>query len=57
MNELVEKLKTNAGLTDEQAVKVLETIKEFVTDKFPMLAGAVDNLLGGNKKDSNDFMG
>lgn len=57
MNELAEKLKTDAGLTDEQAAKVLETIKAFVTEKFPMLAGAVDNLLGGNKKDSNDFMG
>ena len=57
MNELVEKLKANAGLTDEQAVKALETIKDFVKEKFPMLAGAVDNLLGGSKKDDNDFMG
>jgi hypothetical protein len=53
MNELVERLKNNAGLTDEQAKKVLETIKDFVTEKFPMLAGAVDNLLGstGNSPD------
>ncbi len=42
----MERLKNNAGITDEQAAKVLETIKEFVTEKFPMLAGAVDNLLG-----------
>ncbi len=47
MQELVDKLKTNAGITDEQALKVLETIKEYVTEKFPMLGGAVDNLLGG----------
>ena len=57
MNEIVERLKVNAGLTDEQAAKALETIKEFVKEKFPMLAGAVDNLLGGEKKDDNDFMG
>ena len=57
MNELIEKLKANAGLTDEQAAKALETIKDFVKEKFPMLAGAVDNLLGGAAKDSNDFMG
>lgn len=57
MNDLVERLKANAGLTDEQAKKVLETIKDFVTEKFPMMAGAVDNLLGSSAKDSNDFMG
>ncbi|MBI1781524.1 MAG: hypothetical protein HYR66_09165 [Sphingobacteriales bacterium] len=53
MNDLVERLKTNAGLTDEQAKKVLETIKDFVTEKFPMLAGAVDNLLGGAKSEAD----
>ena len=47
MQELIDKLKENAGVTDEQAKKVLETIKEYVTEKFPMLGGAVDSLLGG----------
>ena len=46
MNELVEKLKSEAGLTDEQAKKALETIKVFVVEKFPMLEGAVENLFG-----------
>ena len=44
VNELVENLKTIAGLNDEQAQKVLETIKEFVVEKYPMLSGAVNNL-------------
>ncbi|HEU0110084.1 MAG TPA: hypothetical protein VFQ73_04370 [Flavisolibacter sp.] len=44
VNELVENLKTKAGLNDEQAQKVLETIKEFVVEKYPMLSGAVNNL-------------
>lgn len=57
MNDLVERLKNDAGLTDEQAAKALETIKDFVKEKFPVLAGAVDNLLGPAEKDSNDFMG
>ncbi|HET9055640.1 MAG TPA: hypothetical protein VFN30_02215 [Chitinophagaceae bacterium] len=57
MNELMERLKTNAGLTDEQAEKVLETIKDFVKEKFPMLAGAVDNLLSASQKNDTDFMG
>ncbi len=47
MQELIERLKANAGINDEQAVKVLETVKDYVKEKFPMLGGAVDNLLGG----------
>lgn len=46
MQELVEKLKAEAGLTDEQAKQAIETIKSFVVEKFPMLEGAVGNLFG-----------
>jgi hypothetical protein len=47
MDELVNKLVEGAGLTPEQAAKTLEVIKDFITEKFPMLGGAVDNILGG----------
>lgn len=47
MQELIEKLKAEAGLTDEQAKKALETVKNFVVEKFPMLEGAVGSLFGG----------
>lgn len=43
---MIEKLKTQAGLSDEQAQKVIDTIKNFVSDKYPMLSGAVDNMFG-----------
>jgi hypothetical protein len=46
VTELVEKLKSQAGLSDEQATKVIETIKNFVVDKYPMLSGAVNNIFG-----------
>jgi nucleoid DNA-binding protein len=46
MQELIEKLKAEAGLTDEQAKKAIETIKNFVVEKFPMLEGAVNNVFG-----------
>jgi hypothetical protein len=46
MQELIEKLKAEAGLNDEQAKKAIETIKNYVVDKFPMLEGAVGNLFG-----------
>ena len=46
MQELIEKLKADAGLTDEQARKAVETIKNYVVEKFPMLEGAVGSLFG-----------
>ncbi len=44
MQELINRLTAKAGITTEQAAKSLETIKEFVKEKFPMLGGAVDNM-------------
>ena len=49
VNELKERLKTTAGLSDEQANKTLETIKDFLVEKYPMMQGMVENLLGGQK--------
>ena len=46
MKELIEKLKSEVGLDDEQAKKSIETIKNFVIEKFPMLEGAVNNVFG-----------
>ncbi|MEO6719766.1 MAG: hypothetical protein ABIN67_05330 [Ferruginibacter sp.] len=45
MQELISRLTEKAGISTEQANKVLETVKDFVKEKFPMMAGAVDNLL------------
>jgi hypothetical protein len=44
MQELINKLKTEAGLTDDQAKKAIEAIKNFVVEKYPMLEGAVNNV-------------
>jgi hypothetical protein len=46
VNELIEQLKSQAGLSDEQANKVIDTIKTFVVDKYPMLSGAVNSMFG-----------
>lgn len=48
MQELIEKLKAEAGLTEEQAKQVITTIKNYVVEKFPMLEGAVKNVFGGD---------
>jgi nucleoid DNA-binding protein len=47
MQELIDKLKAEAGLSDEQAKKAIAAIKSFVVEKFPMLEGAVNNVFGG----------
>ena len=46
VGELVERLKANANLSDEQAQKVMETIKGFVVEKYLMLTGAVNSMFG-----------
>jgi sRNA-binding protein len=46
MQELIDRLKSEAGLTDEQARQALATIKNYVVEKYPMLEGAVNNVFG-----------
>jgi hypothetical protein len=48
MEELVTKLTEEVGITKEQAQKSIETIANFVKEKFPMLGGAVDNIFGAS---------
>ncbi len=57
MQELITKLTEKAGLTQSQAEKAIEVVKEFTKEKFPFLAGAVDSLFGENTDaaaDNND---
>ncbi len=57
MEELVNKIMANAGITAEQSIKALESVKEYVKEKFPMMAGAVDKLFeGGDKKEDEDYL-
>lgn len=50
VTELLERLKTTANLSDEQAHQVLNTLKDFVVEKYPMLQGAVSSIFGSEKK-------
>lgn len=56
MHELINRLKENAGINEEQAIKALEIIKDFVKEKFPMLGGAVDNLFASSGSADEDGM-
>jgi hypothetical protein len=57
MTDLIEKIKSTAGVNDEQAIKAIEVIKNYTKEKFPMFAGAIDNLFekyGPEEKDPLD---
>ncbi len=49
MQDLINQLTAKAGITAEQAAKAIDTIKDFVKEKFPMMAGAVDNLFAAQE--------
>jgi len=56
MEELVYKISINAGITAEQSMKALEAVKDYVKEKFPMMAGAVDKLFEGGDKKEEDYL-
>ena len=44
MDELIQKLQSNHGLSAEESHKILSTIADYLKEKFPMVGGAIDNL-------------
>lgn len=44
MEELIQKLQSEHGLSAEQSQGILNTITNFVKEKFPMVGGAIDNI-------------
>ena len=46
MQELIQKLQQEAGLTEDQAKKAIQSVKDFVVEKFPMLESAANKLFG-----------
>jgi hypothetical protein len=56
MKELIDRL-TALGLTEEQAYKAIEEIKNFAKEKFPIFGGAIDKLFTKySAKEEDDFM-
>lgn len=50
MQELINKIKESAGLTDEQAKKSIETVSEYLKSKMPKsFHSQIDNMLNGGK--------
>ena len=58
MLDLIEKLKLTVGITDEQALKAIEVIKNYTKEKFPMFSGAIENVFKKYKpEDKDDILG
>ena len=50
MNELIEKVKASAGITDEQAKNSIETVSAYLKSKMPKsFHSQIDNLVNGGK--------
>lgn len=57
MKELIERLQTEAGLTEEQAMKAITLVKDFAKEKFPLLSGAIEKMFTKySPKDEEDFL-
>lgn len=55
MEALINELKEKAGLTEEQALKSIEVIKNFITTQLPpMMQPMVENFLGKQSTDNSD---
>lgn len=53
MQELIQKLQDEHGLSIEQSHGILDTITSFIKDKFPMAEGMIDNLFHHDADNSN----
>jgi hypothetical protein len=58
MKALIQKLQQDAGLTEEQATKSVQVVKEFIQSKLPpMMHGLVDNFMDSNNDaDEEDYV-
>lgn len=48
MQELIEKLQAEHGLSADQSQGILGTVTNFIKEKFPMAEGMIDNLFHHN---------
>lgn len=56
MKELIDRL-VATGLTEQQALKSIEVVKDFAKDKFPVFAGAIEKMFDKYKpKEEDDFL-
>ena len=56
MKELIDRL-VATGLTEQQALKSIEVVKDFAKEKFPIFSGAIEKIFDKYKpRDEDDFL-
>ncbi len=45
MQELISSISANTGISPAKATEVLQTVSDFIKEKYPLLAGTVDCVL------------
>ena len=55
MQDLIQRLMAE-GLTEQQASKAIEVIKNFTKEKFPMFGGAIDDLFDKYRETDDDIL-
>jgi len=56
MKELIDRLVAQ-GLTEQQAMRAIEVVKDFAKEKFPVFAGAIEKMFDKYKsKEEEDFL-
>jgi len=56
MKELIDRL-VATGLTEQQALKSVEVVKDFAKEKFPIFSGAIEKMFDKYKpKEEEDFL-
>lgn len=57
MQELIDKLKSELNLNDEQAFRAITIVKDFAKSKFPLFSGAIEKVFTKyGPKDDEDFL-
>ena len=57
MQELIDRLKNEAGLTDEQAMQSVTIIKDYAKQKLPLFSGAIEKMFSKySPKQQDDFL-
>jgi len=56
MKELIDRLMAQ-GLSEQQALKAIEVVKDFAKEKFPVFSGAIEKMFDKYKpRDEDDFL-
>lgn len=56
MKELIDRL-VATGLSEQEAVKAIEVVKDFAKEKLPVFAGAIEKMFDKYKpKEEDDFL-